>query len=415
MKKALVFKPEYYDNFSCKSSSCRQTCCAGWAITLSKEEYRKIQNSIRDEEMFDIRTYFEKMPPSQRNSNSYMKIILDQDKNCLFLNQQKLCSLQCHFGEGILPNTCSWFPRKLFENYGLICAAISPACEKVLEMLPTDRSLTFSVREDYIGNTFPKSIPIQQVYPKDIYPYATYFQDIYSMCILILQAQETSLEDRMILLGIGLEKIIQVGVSGQWDAIPVCVENYLSCLSELEDISTLLPSFSPNLSAVFNNFLMADNEPEGITSSYQKVMEHVKNVLHISYETDNTTLKVSAASFADYEKRKENFVCVMADRPYFMENLLLSIFTYRNLPFSEDLMGSIWENYIYLCWIYSSLKFVLTVCSEDIHSHSELIALCVPLLRRWAHSSEITKTFVNEFQKNSSNTLAHMAVLLKSC
>ena len=206
MKKALVFKPEYYDNFSCKSSSCRQTCCAGWAITLSKEEYRKIQNSIRDEEMFDTRTYFEKMPPSQRNSNSYMKIILDQDKNCLFLNQQKLCSLQCHFGEGILPNTCSWFPRKLFENYGLICAAISPACEKVLEMLPTDRSLTFSVREDYIGNTFPKSIPIQQVYPKDIYPYATYFQDIYSMCILILQAQETSLEDRMILLGIGLEK-----------------------------------------------------------------------------------------------------------------------------------------------------------------------------------------------------------------
>lgn len=365
--------------------------------------------------MFDTRTYFEKMPPSQRNSNSYMKIILDQDKNCLFLNQQKLCSLQCHFGEGILPNTCSWFPRKLFENYGLICAAISPACEKVLEMLPTDRSLTFSVREDYIGNTFPKSIPIQQVYPKDIYPYATYFQDIYSMCILILQAQETSLEDRMILLGIGLEKIIQVGVSGQWDAIPVCVENYLSCLSELEDISTLLPSFSPNLSAVFNNFLMADNEPEGITSSYQKVMEHVKNVLHISYETDNTTLKVSAASFADYEKRKENFVRVMADRPYFMENLLLSIFTYRNLPFSEDLMGGIWENYIYLCWIYSSLKFVLTVCSKDISSHDELIALCTPLLRRWAHSSELTKNLIKEFKKNSSNTLAHMAVLLKSC
>lgn len=415
MKKALVFKPEYYDNFSCKSSSCRQTCCAGWAITLSKEEYRKIQNSIRDEEMFDTRTYFEKMPPSQRNSNSYMKIILDQDKNCLFLNQQKLCSLQCHFGEGILPNTCSWFPRKLFENYGLICATISPACEKVLEMLPTDRSLTFSVREDYIGNTFPKSIPIQQAYPKDIYPYATYFQDIYSMCILILQAQETSLEDRMILLGIGLEKIIQVGVSGQWDAIPVCVENYLSCLSELEDISTLLPSFSPNLSAVFNNFLMADNEPEGITSSYQKVMEHVKNVLHISYETDNTTLKVSAASFADYEKRKENFVRVMADRPYFMENLLLSIFTYRNLPFSEDLMGGIWENYIYLCWIYSSLKFVLTVCSKDISSHDELIALCTPLLRRWAHSSELTKNLIKEFKKNSSNTLAHMAVLLKSC
>ena len=188
-----------------------------------------------------------------------------------------------------------------------------------------------------------------------------------------------------------------------------------ACLSELDDISTLFPSFSPNLSAVFNNFLMADNEPKENTSSYQKIMDRVKELLHISYKTDDDIKKVSASSFDDYEQRKEQFACIMDERPYFMENLLLSIFTYRNLPFSEDLMGGIWENYIYLCWIYSSLKFVLTVCSEDIHSHSELIALCVPLLRRWAHSSEITKTFINEFQKNSSNTLAHMAVLLKSC
>lgn len=415
MKKALVLKPEYYDSFSCKGSSCRQTCCGGWAITLSKEEYRKIQHYIRDNKIFSSRTYFQKMPATQRSDNSYMKMILDINQNCQFLNEKKLCNLQCHFGKETLPNTCNWFPRKLFENYGLFCATASPGCEKVLEMLPINRSLAFSIQEEYIGNCFPKSLSIQQIYPKDIYPYAQYFQDIYSMCILILQAQDVSLEDKMILLGIGLEKIIQLGIEGQWNDIPASIENYLSCLSDLDDISTLFPSFSPNLSAVFNNFLMADNEPKENTSSYQKIMDRVKELLHISYETDDDIKKVSASSFDDYEQRKAQFACIMDERPYFMENLLLSIFTYRNLPFSEDLMGSIWENYIYLCWIYSSLKFVLTVCSEDIHSHSELIALCVPLLRRWAHSSEITKTFVNEFQKNSSNTLAHMAVLLKSC
>ena len=58
MKKALVFKPEYYDSFSCKGSNCRQTCCGGWAITLSKEEYRKIQHYIRDNEIFLSRIYF---------------------------------------------------------------------------------------------------------------------------------------------------------------------------------------------------------------------------------------------------------------------------------------------------------------------------------------------------------------------
>ncbi|MGO5444461.1 flagellin lysine-N-methylase [Faecalimonas sp. LCP19S3_D12] len=415
MKKTLVLKPEYYDSFSCKGSSCRQTCCGGWAITLSKEEYRKIQHYIRDNEIFSSQIYFRKMPAAQRSDNSYMKMILDADQNCQFLNEKKLCNLQCHFGKEILSNTCNWFPRILFENYGLFCATMSPGCEKVLEMLPTDKSLAFCIQEEYIDDRFPKGIPIQQVYPKDIYPYTTYFQDIYSMCILILQAQEISLEDRMILLGIGLEKIIHLGNDGRWNDIPPYIENYLSCLSQLDDIRTLLPSFSPNLPAVFNNFLMADNEPKESTSSYQKIMHRVKKHLNVTYKTDDATLKVSASSFADYEKRKDYFVRIMKNKPYFMENLLLSIFTYRNFPFSGDSIGGIWENYIYLCWIYSSLKFVLTVCSEDIHSHSELIALCVPLLRRWAHSSEITKTFVNEFQKNSSNTLAHMAVLLKSC
>ncbi len=415
MKKVLVLKPEYYDRFSCKGSDCKQTCCCGWTVTLSKEKYRNIQHYLRDEDIFASRIYFQKMPASQRNNNAYMKMVLDDGQNCQFLNEQKLCHLQCRFGDNILPDICNWFPRRLFENYGLSCATMSPGCEKVLELLPTDRSLRFDIQEGYVDHKFPKSLPMQQVYPKDIYPYSEYFQDIHSMCILILQAQDVSLEDRIILLGIGLDKIIRLGTTGQWNEIPACIEHYLSCLSELNDLTELLPSFAPSLPAVYNNFLMADNEPAGSTSSYQKIMQRVKELLHISCRIEDGVSKTPASAFADYEQRKEKFAERMESVPYFMENLLLAIVTYRNLPFSEDLMGGIWENYIYLCWIYSSLKFILTVCSEDIQSHSELIALCVPLLRRWAHSSALTKAFVDEFKINSNNTLAHMAVLLKSC
>ncbi|MDY2997035.1 MAG: flagellin lysine-N-methylase [Faecalimonas sp.] len=415
MKKALVLKPEYYTSFACKGSECRQTCCQEWAITLAKEEYRKIQNRIREREGFSEQKYFKKMPPEQRRNESYMKMLLDNEKKCLFLNKQKLCGLQCAFGADILPDTCIRFPRQIFENYSLTCATLSPACERTLEMLPVDRSLTFEMQDEDIEHAFPKRISIQQIYPKEIYPYATYFQDIYSMCILILQAQDISLEDRMILLGMGLKNVISLGEERKWEQIPGYIDTYLSKLSELEEVDTLLPQFSPNLSALFNNFLMADNEQEGSTSSYQKVIDRVKEILNISYETEGDVRQVSAQSFADYEEKKNCFANLMEDKPFFMENLLMSIFTYKNIPFSSELIGGIWENYIYLCWIYSSLKFVLTVCAEDIQSQRELIDYCVPLLRRWTHNGGLSKTFVKEFKKNSSNSLAHMAVLLKSC
>ena len=415
MKKAPVLKPEYYASFSCKGSECRQTCCQGWAITLAKEEYRKIQNNIREQDVFSEQKYFEKMSPKQRTNTSYMKMKLDDEKNCLFLNEQKLCKLQCAFGEGILPDTCIWFPRQVFENYNLTCATLSPGCEKVLEMLPVDRSLTFEMQDRNIESVFPKGISMQKMYPKNLYPYATYFQDIYSMCILLLQAQDISLEDRMILLGMGLKNVIKLGEDGNWEQIPKYIDTYLSELSQLEDVEALLPQFSPNLSALFNNFLMADNEPTGSASSYQKVIDRVKEILNISYETDGDGWKVSAKSFADYEEKKNRFTSLMRDKPFFMENLLMSIFTYKNIPFSSELIGGLWENYVYLCWVYGSLKFVLTVCAEDIQSQKELIDHCIPLLRRWTHTRELSKTFVKEFQKNESNTLAHMAVLLKSC
>ena len=33
---------DIYPEFKCKISSCRQTCCYGWEITLSMEEYFRL-------------------------------------------------------------------------------------------------------------------------------------------------------------------------------------------------------------------------------------------------------------------------------------------------------------------------------------------------------------------------------------
>ncbi len=415
MKKAFVFKPEYYDSFTCKASACRQTCCREWSITASKPECRKIRNCIRGRGDFPGEKYFELLPPEKRTEAVYAQIVLNEEKYCPFLSSEKLCTLQKTFGAEILPDTCIWFPRSAADNHGLTCATLTPACERVMEMLPTDRSLVFEVKEQFLDGGFPPAVPLQQRYMEKNYRYAAYFQDIHSMCILILQAQDVSLEDRMILLGLGLENILRLGEEQQWDSIPGYVENYISQLGALEDVSLLIPSFPPSLPALFNNFLMADFEPEGSGSDYGRIIDRVKERLQISYQTDSGAQTASAAVLSHYEELKKGFGELMADRPFFMENLLLSILTCKNIPFAWNGLGGIWGNYVYLCWIYSSLKLVLTVCAGDIHSQEELVDLCIPLMRRWVHSGELAARFVEIFEKNDSSTLAHMAVLLKSC
>ena len=41
MEKYLI--PNYFKKFKCKCGDCRNTCCVGWTVTMSVNEYFKIK------------------------------------------------------------------------------------------------------------------------------------------------------------------------------------------------------------------------------------------------------------------------------------------------------------------------------------------------------------------------------------
>ncbi|MBA8981228.1 hypothetical protein [Clostridium saccharobutylicum] len=43
--KVNVFLPKYMEEFKCVSSSCTDTCCAGWDINIDEDTYNKYINS----------------------------------------------------------------------------------------------------------------------------------------------------------------------------------------------------------------------------------------------------------------------------------------------------------------------------------------------------------------------------------
>ena len=36
--------PEYYPKFQCKCGSCRSCCCAGWGVSISRDDYFRLES-----------------------------------------------------------------------------------------------------------------------------------------------------------------------------------------------------------------------------------------------------------------------------------------------------------------------------------------------------------------------------------
>ena len=114
-----VYVPEYYPRFRCIASECRNTCCAGWEIDIDPESLARYQRMTGE---FGARV---KRSVSLDGTPHF---ILSERERCPLLNQDNLCDLILHEGEGALCQICRDHPR--FRNYyssrvemglGLVC------------------------------------------------------------------------------------------------------------------------------------------------------------------------------------------------------------------------------------------------------------------------------------------------------
>lgn len=125
--------PAYYKKFVCKADKCRHTCCSGWKIPVTKQEYYKIINLAYDEELYRNvnRTFIE---PDFPSDGLYRYIGFNWQGNCP-MQKDGLCSLHASQGEEILPKVCKLYPRSHKQINDTLIASCSSSCEKVIEML----------------------------------------------------------------------------------------------------------------------------------------------------------------------------------------------------------------------------------------------------------------------------------------
>lgn len=103
-----VWKPAYFDQFSCIAGACPDSCCKEWAVQVdaaSAARYRALTGELGDRLREVLR---------EEDGQTLMTI---QDGRCPMWRRDGLCRIQAELGEEALCRTCREFPR-LTHDYG---------------------------------------------------------------------------------------------------------------------------------------------------------------------------------------------------------------------------------------------------------------------------------------------------------
>lgn len=121
----LYTMPDYYKEFQCRAGDCEETCCAGWQIVADQKalkQYRKVQGSFKKQ----LRKGIDWKHHCFRQ---------DEEKRCVFLNEENLCEMYTNLGEKSLCRTCRTYPRHIEEFEDTREITLSVSCPEVARML----------------------------------------------------------------------------------------------------------------------------------------------------------------------------------------------------------------------------------------------------------------------------------------
>jgi len=136
MKKEV--KIDYYDSFTCIADKCSFTCCQEWKISVDDATYIKWKHlSLTKQNNNYLAQYVEE-------KDNTRVIALNEQKQCPFLNEQKLCNLVLNLGDEVLSETCAIFPRQIHEFADRKEYSLVSCCPEVVDLMNQQDEICFT-------------------------------------------------------------------------------------------------------------------------------------------------------------------------------------------------------------------------------------------------------------------------------
>ncbi|MGL5677579.1 MAG: flagellin lysine-N-methylase [Cellulosilyticaceae bacterium] len=387
--KINLIQPAYYDTFECIGNACQNNCCHGWRITIDEKTYKKYKK-IKHPDL--VKPFKEGLKRIRNNTtqNAYGQFKL-VDGKCPLLNEQGLCNIYIHVGSDYMCTTCKQFPRQYVKCGDSYTASMSLACEEVARLLfENEEPLAFKeVQESLDLNALAMSkIGIQ-----------SYFLELRSVYITILQNRHYSIQERLLILGMLCE---QLDESDRED-IPNVLGAFLDALEDMSLRGTLQEiQLREDLQhASYKQMMLYSIEQR---KALGKIGVHVARAL-VGLALDDTY--GVAEALVHQENRKFNGF--LEKYSYVMEHYLVNLLVDGGVYFADSHL----QTFYHLIIRYTYLKMFLAGYEEEEQTKALATELIVDIERNMGHS-DIFKKSVEAILKSDTLTLENAMYLIMS-
>lgn len=426
-----ILKPDFYDRFHCLGGLCHDNCCTeGWKIFIDKKTYKYYHNLHQPKELaVRLKKYITRYKDDPR---AWGIIKYDNDgKTCPFQNEESWCELQLSLGEKYLSNTCREYPRtkNLFVDDKTAQYSLSSSCEAVLRLfLEEKEGIGFIEEKDEImrGTVFSGGID-QGILTRR--PIAAHWQTIQYAGIDILQNRQYTIEERLIILGLLCQKLQVLEDNNRIDEVNWAVKGLINALKQNneQELLTVLPKAKLESHLLFYEKLFS-NVALIITLKEKGILKTLAT--NIDWQTDwtfqqgkkekssaqweiNNQITNGENSCQRYQKGCLRYQEMMAEKEYFIENLLVMEWFRQLLPFEKE-TGNIWHNYQWFCGLFMIMRLILIgmLAGDESFGEKELVRVTAASMRSLGHNKNVTLPVVAFLNDAGMDTLAQLTTAI---
>ena len=380
-----TYQFKYVDRFKCDGSKCDAKCCKNWTINIDQATYNKYRHIKNISEKTKILSSIKKI----KDGKGYF-IKLNEEWECPLICKDKLCYIQRVMGEDYLSVVCQTYPRKAIVLGNCQLRSLSMTCPVAAEeALFTADGMTLEIK-DSLEDSSSWNLLLKDLHKSRLQDTKGIDSTIVGS-ILILQNKEFTREERMVLLGLYLDRIDEIGINDNTaDNIINIAMKYQTREFHIE-ARKILSNFS---------FRLMDG---------QQVM---KDVLHeLAKQNQIGALQDLLQQVDDYaEMHKKWHSAMEAQYGQVIDNFWLQEFFHHGYPFKFE--RSLLENYFvyilsYKLWehiLYGFVRLLDHIMQKDafilaVNTYSKIMdhrSRFVPILNEKA--AELTKEPLNAMQ-----------------
>ena len=438
-KKFLYFQPEYVGKFKCDGSKCDARCCKDWTITIDAATYKKysklkpksMAKEITSRMKFDDKqgayvitlaetkedflwqkNFFTSNPNTSADLNAVGRGYCLTDRPCPFLTEDSLCYIQLNYGEEFLSQTCVTYPRKTYAISKFFERSLTLTCPVAAELILFNKEpMKFEFVEvpDKIHSKHGR-ILIQKftITEND----AENLREVQITMISILQERRLSLDARLIVLGLFLDKLQEIiSVKPGNDILLDLIAAYRSEEFLLNEMPPLLQGFNFDANKFITFMINFINHTMKLlrTNEGLKFLVAFEKILGIKPEENNQVSLIEiAANYKQLAEARKNF---LADYSTFLENYIVNEIFFSLYPWRfHD--KSITKNFAIFLISYKIFEMITFAAVQDgLNSKEDLLQLVDWFMGRTDHNPDLYKRFF-ELLEGVDDTYLLMDILL---